>query len=346
MLGGAILLHDAGMTLAAYPRGVSDLLSEPAWADAIVQHFTALYGRRPTPNEISTPPEEVHKLSVAELLRELHAARAEQLPTAKWISRDGREHVILDDPELAAVFGRFIGQIAHSHWWTTDAVLSRLNRSIGAPHFLPEDWQTDLLLPACLLRVADATHIDAKRAPSFLSSLRRMATDSGDHWLFQGRLTRPVLNSGRLRYTATAPFAVAETAAWWLCYDVICQIDTELRRTNSLLLDVRGKRLALAATGVTNATDPELLAKDIPTIGWTPRDLRVRVGDVPNLITKLGGKELYGSDLFVPVRELIQNCCDAVRARRIYGVSRPDNWGSVCVSLHRNARALHHRSPR
>ena len=39
VFGGAVLLHDAAMTLAAYPGGLAELKTTPAWADA-----TALRG--------------------------------------------------------------------------------------------------------------------------------------------------------------------------------------------------------------------------------------------------------------------------------------------------------------
>lgn len=35
VLGGAILLHDLGMGLASYPRGVADLQKEETWADTV-----------------------------------------------------------------------------------------------------------------------------------------------------------------------------------------------------------------------------------------------------------------------------------------------------------------------
>ncbi|MEZ2132876.1 MULTISPECIES: hypothetical protein [unclassified Sinorhizobium] len=35
VLGGAILLHDASMTLAAYPGGINDLKNLPEWRDFV-----------------------------------------------------------------------------------------------------------------------------------------------------------------------------------------------------------------------------------------------------------------------------------------------------------------------
>jgi len=61
-------------------------------------------------------------------------------------------------------------------------------------------------------------------------------------------------------------------------------------------------------------------------------DASVQVSDVPRLLTCLGGKELYGRNPRVPLRELIQNASDAVRARWAIE-SRPEDWGKIAVRL-------------
>ena len=50
---------------------------------------------------------------------------------------------------------------------------------------------------------------------------------------------------------------------------------------------------------------------------------------------RLGGEHLYGDDPTVPLRELIQNASDAVRARRFLE-NRASNWGRVNVRLGRD----------
>jgi hypothetical protein len=61
-------------------------------------------------------------------------------------------------------------------------------------------------------------------------------------------------------------------------------------------------------------------------------DARVQVTDVVTLAQNLGGEQLYGDDKTVPLRELIQNAADAVRARRIYE-GKGEQWGRICVHL-------------
>jgi hypothetical protein len=46
VLGAAFLLHDAGMALAAYPDGLSDLKSSPEYRDAVVAAWEKSWSRR------------------------------------------------------------------------------------------------------------------------------------------------------------------------------------------------------------------------------------------------------------------------------------------------------------
>jgi hypothetical protein len=73
--------------------------------------------------------------------------------------------------------------------------------------------------------------------------------------------------------------------------------------------------------------------------GWTPLDARVRVSSVVRLVESLGGRELYGETPHVPLRELIQNASDAVRARRVVE-RRADDWGDIVVRLRTGDREV------
>lgn len=93
-------------------------------------------------------------------------------------------------------------------------------------------------------------------------------------------------------------------------------------------MDLGRKRFA--ASGVKGVENPERLSEFVPTQGWHPVDAQVRVGHVASLVTRLGGEQLYGDDESVPLRELIQNAADAVRARRIIE-DRDAKWGTVIL---------------
>jgi hypothetical protein len=93
-------------------------------------------------------------------------------------------------------------------------------------------------------------------------------------------------------------------------------IDRELYDVDSLLTE--SKRGRFAAKGVVGANDAVRLSEQwIKTSGWIPVDARVHVTDVSSLVSHLGGAQLYGKNPSVPLRELIQNAADAIRARRI-----------------------------
>ncbi|WP_217994860.1 ATP-binding protein [Methylogaea oryzae] len=107
-------------------------------------------------------------------------------------------------------------------------------------------------------------------------------------------------------------------------------MDKELRHVDALLADTNRPRLT--ARGVSYVEDPIRLAKLIGTADWLPVDAKLKVGDVAKLVRTLGGEQLYGKNCFVPLRELIQNASDAVRARRIME-EKPINWGQVTVRI-------------
>lgn len=89
---------------------------------------------------------------------------------------------MIDDSDLREHYGSLIGQIAASHHWD----MERLAIEFAATHppapFFARDWSVDPLRVACLLRVADAGHIDGRRAPSFLLKILQMNSLSRDHW--------------------------------------------------------------------------------------------------------------------------------------------------------------------
>ena len=77
---------------------------------------------------------------------------------------------------------------------------------------------------------------------------------------------------------------------------------------------------------------PDRLREHIEVSGWMPVDARLHVSSVAKLARKLGGEQLYGKDPTVPLRELIQNAADAVRARRLQQ-GHPKDWGQITVRL-------------
>jgi hypothetical protein len=330
VLGGAFLIHDLGNGLAAFSEGIEQIRATPAWGDAVTALFVSREGRQPTTSEISQPPQEIEREATAQVLRRLHAAHAERLPTTRWKIADGQEMFLLDDVDLRTVYGPSIGRIAYSHWWSIDRLAREIGGILGAPVWCPPEWTVDREKIACILRAADAAHLDERRAPRFLQAVRRPAGESGDHWTFQGRLQRPRLATDRLVYTSGQPFEPNSAGAWWLCCDALRLVDRELRQVDSFLSDRGVARFA--ARGVAGVESPDRLVAYVPTTGWTPVDAQVRVTEVARLVEHLGGSQLYGDDPSAPLRELLQNGIDAIEARRFIE-SRGQGWGKISVAL-------------
>src|SRR5215472_7946369 len=152
VLGGAFLIHDLGMGLAAYPRGVSYLKEQPIWTDLITARLREKLGRNPTREELTNPDTETEKTIKAETLRNLHASRAEQLALTSWQdTKTSDVYHLIDNPDIRGVYGKLIGRIAHSHWWPASGLKQEFPETMGAPAFAPSTWTVDPLKLAAIL---------------------------------------------------------------------------------------------------------------------------------------------------------------------------------------------------
>ena len=182
---------------------------------------------------------------------------------------------MIENTEIRKKFGPRIGKIAQSHWLPVSRLAERLPSKIGAMPEYPSDWDIDPIKLACLLRAADAIHIDASRAPHFLRALRKPSEISSDHWVFQDHLQQPLVKNDRLVFTSGDQFPVEEASAWWLCFDVLKMIDGELRQIDALLSDTGRARLEVC--GVAGIEEANRLAELVPTKDWIPIDAQTGV---------------------------------------------------------------------
>jgi hypothetical protein len=129
--------------------------------------------------------------------------------------------------------------------------------------------------------------------------------------------------------------------AWWLAYEAISVADRELRDCERLFKSRtrhgdQAQVIQFAAKRVEGAGDASRLAQLVTVAGWKPVDTTVRISDPLALIERLGGRHLYGNDHTAPIRELVQNAADAVRARRTrrgYGPDANPDSGKIHVSI-------------
>jgi hypothetical protein len=329
VLGVAIVLHDLGLAVAAYPGGREDLRSAGGWPDARAAALRARLGRAPTREELAAEQHDLDVMADATVLRQRHAERAAELVSAQW---DGE--MLVNDRDLRNELGATAGRIAASHWWAVED-LAELGELEGAPAGMPGDWTVRPILLAVLLRIADAAHLDAGRTPRFARAIRHPVGDSALHWEFQDRLRQPMLHGDRLRFVSNRPFPMEHAEAWWLCLDHLRFLDDELRTVDPLLQAHNLPRLA--ARSVQGVRDPMELARVIRPEGWEPVDAAVEVSDVNRLIQRLGGNALYGTTGGVPVRELLQNASDAIKARQAL---QPGFEGAVDVRVDEDLEVL------
>lgn len=337
VLGVAILVHDLAMSHAAYTLRKSSLRDHPTWPDVLAVRIRGRFGRAPTRSEMSSPPEDLAAEAEQELLRTLHSESAALLPSAEWDRLDGSKEYLIADPEIRSAYGRLIGRIAASHHWDKSLLVEEFGTPTGAISTAPASWTVDSLVLACLLRTADAAHIDASRTPDMLAYVRGITGESLVHWKFQAKVQRPYLQGDRLVFTAPAGFGREEIQSWWLAYDVLVMIDGELHGVDNILAGAG--RARFRAKGVAHVESPKHCQSQLPCNGWEPVAAKVQVSDVAGLVRRLGGEGLYGKDPIAGIREIVTNACDAVLALSAFYEHRGTRLrnGRVQVSIETDA---------
>jgi len=315
VLGGAILLHDSALCFEAYQGGQAGLRATTEWKDA----FASIEAR----SETKSLTEKEDDADFA-AMRVLHAAQASELALQSWITPEGEALYLIESHELRKHYGKLIGDIASSHHWSIEDVASKLQPQVNAPGEFPREWRVDPVKVACLLRCADAAHLDSRRAPDFLRALATLHGISAQHWTAQNWLERADQDTANpqkdsIIFTSGKPFDEKNAESWWVAYDAIQLVDRELASSAALL--ERRPQAAISPPfqmrRVTGANSPTAASQTIKTVGWTPRAVEIHVGNLEGLISKLGGEKLYGAEqsLLIVLRELIQNARDAVAAR-------------------------------
>lgn len=323
VLGGAFLIHDLGMGLAAHEQGIAGILEDAEWIDLLAALYpdtfeelqdATLQDLQGNPTWDGLTSQNV-KRALTIFLRDHHAEQAERIVTQQWSLSNHESFYLLEDSELRLWYGQLIGRLGRSHWQDVESLPDTFGQALGAAAKLPTDWTVDPLKLAGILRCVDAAQIDARRADPMHTPFRRPQGDSLNHWLFQERMLYPQLQNDRLSYTSSTRFSAEQASAWWLAYDTIQMVDGELDKVDALFADLGKPRLS--ARAVAGAQAPTRFAKYVPTDNWMPIDARPTISDTDSVIENLGGSALYGlrrGD--VVIRELLANAVDATRLRR------------------------------
>lgn len=314
ILGGAILVHDSALCFEAYENGQAGVRGTTQWKDV----YAELLDQDDIGND-----EDLKSQADFIALRELHALQAETLLHHSWSDPDnGEELFLLENHTLRKHFGKLIGQIAASHHWDIESLTVKLSTQQNTLPNYPREWRIDPIKIACLLRCADAAHLDNLRAPDFLHALLKRSGVSFHHWQGQNRLSRVDIDQSdpieeTLLFTSTIEFTEKEASSWFVAYDAICLVDKEIKASNALLTS-RNPSISFKIKKVKGIESPESLAEYVKVNDWEPCSAKVHVGNIERLVHNLGGEMLYGAGtdlLAVAIRELIQNSRDSINAR-------------------------------
>lgn len=132
VLGASVLLHDAAMSLAAYPGRLAEVKTTIAWKDAIARLALTSEEGSDERFDAENPPDSIVRRILPDVLRRLHAEHAEDIAEQTWRSADGSHVHLVEDSELRQFYGPTIGQIAHSHWWSVQKLEQDFSDDLGA----------------------------------------------------------------------------------------------------------------------------------------------------------------------------------------------------------------------
>jgi len=309
VLGCAFLIHDAALSYQAV-GGQTKLRATIEWKD-----YYADYSK-----DIKLTEEEKCYEADFSAIRFLHAKYAETINKVLFERDDNTKFYIIEDEALRNHLGGIIGKIAASHHWSIDEV-KKLGSQIPALSRYPQQWRINPIKLACIIRCADAGHIDEGRAPDYLLKLLELNGVSRSHWIAQNRLSQIDIyeaDPSKVLIASNIDFSESDFAAWNVACDAVQVLDHEIRISNEALLEI-DKNLCFQAKCVIGAESRQTLSQFIKTVGWMPCDANIHISNVEGLIKNLGGEKLYGCDhkIEVVLRELIQNARDAIAARRV-----------------------------
>ena len=307
VLGCAFLMHDAVLSYEA-AGGEAELRATTEWKD-----YYADYKKDST-----LSVDEQYLETDFHTIRLLHAKSAENLYNKLFSRPDGSSFYIIEDESLRNHLGGIICKIAASHHWNIDEV-EKLGVQLPALAGYPMDWRINPMKLACIIRCADAGHIDEGRAPDYLLKLLTVNGVSRNHWVAQNRLSqidRDVRDDNKVVICSNIDFKEADFAAWNVACDAVQVLDNEIKASNALLK--KNDVPEFYTKGVSGANSRQSLSEYIKTDGWMPCDANIHISNIEGLIKNLGGEQLYGKDnqLEIVLRELIQNARDAIVARR------------------------------
>jgi hypothetical protein len=130
--GAAVLLHDAAMSIAAFPGGLEEIVETDEWKDTIVMLTADPESARSMATDLHKLPQEIIGRAVPVVLRLLHAKQAEFLPRKKWRNAAGEAEYLIENADLRDFYGPIVGKIARSHGESISSVQQELAGTLGS----------------------------------------------------------------------------------------------------------------------------------------------------------------------------------------------------------------------
>ncbi len=300
ILGSSFYIHDLGMAFAATREGAEILQASDAYENVV--------RRLESSNKLH--PDQIKAIALQTAARELHAAKARELVLQPL---PGLARYLIESTVIRDQWASYIADVSASHHWTLTEVDNKLGKRGRFPG--PFGGQIDLAYAACALRIIDYAHINFERA-SNLDRLLRADVDLSSivHWDAQAHITGPDRQADSLVFACTKPISNVE--AWWLFFEMAEGLDREIHAVDEYLSSRAPSVGRFSLEGVKGTRSPQSFANLIQTDGFEPVDVRFRPDSIERLVSILGGRTLYGDDVFAPIRELLQNSRDAIYLQR------------------------------
>lgn len=325
VLGCAFLIHDAALCYEAFD-GKENLRATVVWKDC----FADIREN----DKIKAEDKEYEADFMA--IRIMHAQQATKILDKLFKRANGSSYYIIEDQTLRDHLKTLISDIAYSHHWSIDQVSRKLLTQENALSEFPKEWRINPQKLACIIRCADAAHLDNGRAPDYLFHILNLNGVSYNHWKAQNYLAQIDIDTSmpdRVKITSTKKFEESDFSAWNVAYDAVVVLNNEIKSSNRLLKSINPD-LCFKAKEVAGAYSREELSQYIRTVNWTPCEATIHISNVADLISNLGGSKLYGNEdhLLIVFRELIQNARDAIKAREHYDPHFKDGVINITLS--------------
>lgn len=325
IFGCSVIILNIGKILSLTEESLDKIKNSPQFKDIIWDIYNEM-GNPPSKENLDNPQKNILYQALEKRLDSIFISRIDSLPS-KVFNINKIQFSVIEPERLRQVIGGKISEIIQGFYSSIDEIRLAFNQRTISPSFssFPKEWTINNVKIIALLRTSARLFIDDRSSSKVLFSYNPAK--------FYQKLNRAIYSDDRITFTSHTKFDINENKEWWSAYNTILDIDRELKSIDNLLIDLKIE--SFQAKGVKGISNPYLFSKYVQTNGWEPAETQYKISDFHSLIQKLGGKQLYGDYPYIPLRELLQNACDALSAKRHYA---PDSSKEIKVNyfIHQN----------